>query len=350
MFKFEYIGNLHIHTLYSDGHLTTAEIAAKAAETGLNFICLNDHDYMLDDLHLNEEGFYNGYLAVLVGLEHGQSDHHYLAYDLPGLIPPDLAPQEKIDQVNQKGGFGFLAHPFEKGMPFIEKCKAFPWKNFAVNGFQGICIWNFSSCFKERIRTIFHALFFLSFKTQTLRGPSRETLAFWDELCQERKVAAIGGTDIHGSHLKWGFLNFRPLTYDYLLRTINVHIFLSKWMPIEFPEAKDLIYGALKAGRQFIANDGLAPAKGFRFDFISNDGSDLFMGEEGPFQYGDLVIEVPSMGEIRLIKDGILEKKWRGREAVFRVKEKGVYRIEVYKWLSLFGWRPWIFSNPIYLR
>jgi hypothetical protein len=350
MFKFEYIGNLHIHTLYSDGNFPISEIADKAAEAGLNFICLNDHDYMLDDLHLNEEGFYNGYLAVLVGFEHGRSDHHYLAYHLNNLIPRDLSPQEKIDQVNQGGGFGFLAHPFEKGMPFIEKSKAFPWKDLGVTDFQGICIWNFSSRFKERIHSIFHALFFLAFKTQTLKGPSRETLAFWDDLCQKRKVAAIGSADIHGSPLKWGLLNFRPLTYDYLLRTINVHIFLNKWMPIEFPEAKELIYSALKDGRLFVANDGLAPAKGFRFDFISNDGSDLFMGEEGEFQPGDLVIEAPSKAEIRLIKNGILEKKWRGREAVYRVKEKGVYRVEVYKWLSFFGWRPWIFSNPIYLR
>jgi hypothetical protein len=32
------------------------------------------------------------------------------------------------------------------------------------------------------------------------------------------------------------------------------------------------------------------------------------------------------------------------------VKEKGVYRVEVFRRLAFFGWRPWIFTNPIYLR
>jgi hypothetical protein len=110
------------------------------------------------------------------------------------------------------------------------------------------------------------------------------------------------------------------------------------------------VYGALKEGRLFIAHDNLCPSKGFRFDFISNDGSDLYMGEEGEFREGSFVIEIPSEGEIRLVKDGQVVKKWRGRDVMYEPKEKGVYRIEVYRRLFPFGWRAWIFSNPIYLR
>jgi len=74
------------------------------------------------------------------------------------------------------------------------------------------------------------------------------------------------------------------------------------------------------------------------------------MGEEARFKAGNLVIELPSNGDIRLFKDGVPEKKWQGMEAVHRVTEKGIYRVEVYKRIPFFGWRPWIFSNPIYLR
>jgi DNA-binding PadR family transcriptional regulator len=62
------------------------------------------------------------------------------------------------------------------------------------------------------------------------------------------------------------------------------------------------------------------------------------------------VVEIPAEGEVRLVKDGRVVKKWRGREVMYEPTEKGVYRIEVYRHLFPFGWRPWIFSNPIYLR
>jgi hypothetical protein len=219
-----------------------------------------------------------------------------------------------------------------------------------VTGYQGICLWNFSSRWKERIRTILHGFFFLAFKTQLLKGPSRETLSFWDQECRKRRMTVIGGSDAHGTDFKWGPLNLIPFTYEYLLNSITVHIFLKNRIPKVLDEAKEEVYGALKEGRLFIAHDNLCPSKGFRFDFISNDGSDLYMGEEGEFREGSFVIEIPSDGEIRLVKDGQVVKKWRGRDVMYEPKEKGVYRIEVYRRLFPFGWRPWIFSNPIYLR
>jgi hypothetical protein len=127
-------------------------------------------------------------------------------------------------------------------------------------------------------------------------------------------------------------------------------VLLNQKIGKDFKEAKTNIYDAIKEGRLFIANDHLYPAKGFRFYFVSKDGSDILMGEEDLFREGNLIMELPSNGVIRLIKDGVLIAQWQGREAVYQVKEKGVYRLEVYKPLFLFGQRPWIFSNPIYLR
>lgn len=350
MFDFEYVGNLHIHTRHSDGDNDTRSIVSVAAEAGLDFICLNDHDYMTEGLHLDEEGFHKK-VMVFVGLEIGRKDHHYLAYDLKKMLSGDnRSPQEVIDRVNQQGGFGFLAHPFEKGMPFVEKSRSYAWKDLSVTGFQGICIWNFASRWKERVKSPFHALVLLAFKHQLLKGPSRRTLNFWDKICRERQVSAIGGSDAHGNIFKWGFIRFRPLRYDFLLNTINVHVLLHKKIWKDFKAAKRAIYEALREGRLFIAHDGLCPARGFRFDFVGADGSDLVMGEAGMFQKGDMIIELPREGEIRLIRDGRLEKSWRAREVVYKVRERGVYRVEVYHRLFLFGWRPWIFSNPIYLR
>ena len=212
MFDFECVGNLHIHTVHSDGKGTVPEIAECAAKAGLDFIIIHDHSYMADALCLQEEAFY-GKVLVLVGAELGVRFHHYLAFDLKQRIAEhSLPPQEMIDEVQAQGGFGFLAHPFEKGMPFAEKSVAYTWKDLSVTGYQGICIWNFMSRWKERVRTILHGFFFLTFKTQLLKGPSRETLDFWDRQCRQRRMAIIGGSDAHGTDFNWGPLKLRPFT------------------------------------------------------------------------------------------------------------------------------------------
>jgi len=350
LFKFEYVGNLHIHTMHSDGGRHVPEIVGSAQRAGLDFIIINDHDFMVDSFHVDEEDFYGRVLA-LVGMEIGERFHHYLAFDIKEIIRAgDKSPQEVIDAVNGQGGFGFLAHPFEKGMPFVSKSVAYRWSDLSVTGFTGICIWNFASRWKERVRTLLHGIYCLLFKHQSLKGPSRETLAFWDAQCRKKRTVAIGGSDAHGTHFEWGLFKFRPLSYDDFFKSINIHIFLNNWLPLDFQKAKEAVYGAIREGRLFIAHDGICPAKGFRFDFTGDDGSDLVMGEEDLYHPGSLVVELPSEGEIRLLRDGEPILTGQSREAVYRVREKGVYRVEVYKRVFPFGRRPWIFSNPIYLR
>ncbi|MBN2061537.1 MAG: PHP domain-containing protein [Deltaproteobacteria bacterium] len=350
MFDFEYTGNLHIHSRHSDGGMSTREIAELASLAGLDFICINDHEYMRDSFDLGEEGFY-GNLLVLTGLEIGKRFHHYLAYGIEEMVNSEgIGPQEVIDRVNEKGGFGFLAHPFEKGMPYREKSVAYTWNDLSVKGFTGLSIWNFSSRWKERVKTIFHGIFFLAFKSQMLKGPSRETISFWDGLNRTRRVVAIGTSDAHGAEFRIGPIRFIPLTYDFLFNTINVHVLIRRKIHGDFSTAKTDIYDALKEGRLFIAHDSLCASKGFRFFFLSDDGSDLVMGEEGKFHTGSIIVELPESGETRIYKDGIVAGRWRSSEVVYPVKEKGVYRVEVYRHLPVFGWRPWIFTNPIYLR
>jgi hypothetical protein len=353
MFNYEYVGNIHVHSSHSDGRGSYTEIAEKAARNGIDFICFNDHGHMHDKFSIDDEGLYgSGPFALLIGAELGRDSHHYLAYNINNIPDSEHAsPQEVIDRVKDQGGFGFMAHPFEKGMPFMEKSVAYRWSDLSVTGFTGIEIWNFSSRWKERVKTILHGLFHLCFKVQALRGPSRETLNYWDQLCQKRRVVAVGGSDAHGTVYKLWFIRATFLSYGFLLNSINIHIFLKKRFHKDINTAKVDIYEAMKEGRLFIANDRLAPSRGFKYCFLSDDGSDLLMGEEDKFRSkGNLLIELPSKGEIRVIRNGETVYKKRGMEAVYRVKEKGVYRVEVYRYVSVFGWRPWIFTNPVYLR
>ena len=347
----EYQGNLHIHSSYSDGTGSVLEIAESARRAGLDFIILNDHDYMTESLHLEDEGYYRD-LLVLMGLEIGLRSNHYLAYGLDHMVKgSSLNPQEVIDLVNAEGGIGFLAHPFEKGMPFMEKSVAYTWDDLEVTGYNGICIWNFSSRWKERVRTVFHGLFFLLFKYQTLRPPSRRTLSFWDRSCLNRRVVGIGGSDAHGWALKKGRISFTPLSYYDALSSINVHILLKSELPRgDINRAKAAIYEALKQGSLFIANERLAPASGFRFYYELDQGGRLEMGEEIQFQKGELFVRAPCECEIRLIRNGVIQDIRSGNSTSYRVDKAGVYRVETYRRLFFFGLRPWIFSNPIYLR
>jgi hypothetical protein len=347
---FEYVGNLHIHTIHSDGGRSTKEIAAVARTVGLDFIALNDHSY-LAELHLEEEGYYKGIL-VLVGSEIGTRFHHYLAYDIKNQVDDEgRSPQEVIDAVSRQGGFGFLAHPFEKGMHFLEKGVAYTWNDWSVKGYTGICVWNFSSRWKENVRSLWHGVFHLILKTYTLRGPSQKTLATWDRVCSKRRVVAIGGSDAHGSRMKMGFLKLTPLSYRYLLRTICTHVLTTAPLTGDLRRDKGIIYNSLREGKCFIAHDGLCPAKGFRFSFKGGTGKQrLFMGQEGRFSPGILKVRLPQHGLIRVIKDGSLLKGAHGSGLSIKIDEGGVYRVEVSRKTRLFGWRPWIFSNPIYLR
>ncbi|MEW6664313.1 MAG: CehA/McbA family metallohydrolase [Thermodesulfobacteriota bacterium] len=350
MSDFEYVGNLHVHSLHSDGAATVEAIAQAAARAGLDFVGVNDHSHICQSLHLEEEGFRRGVL-VLIGSEVGKRYHHYLAYDLKECVREnDAKPQEVIDRVNEQGGFGFLAHPFEKGMPFLERSLAYTWNDLSVKGYTGICIWNFSSRWKERVKTAIHGLYCVAFKAETLKGPSRETLSLWDTLCRSRKVVAVGGSDAHGSSLRWGPLRLRPLTYGCLLNTINVHVLLRRVLSGDLQQAKQEIYGAMREGRLFVAHDGLRSARGFRFSYVSGDVN-LVTGEEAPFPGdGEIRVHLPNAGEIRLMRDGMLLRSWRAKDVSYRVEEKGVYRVEAYLKVPFFGWRPWIFSNPVYLR
>ena len=347
---FEYTGNVHIHTRYSDGEKAVPEIARHAASANLDFIIINDHDYMAKTLHVEDEGHYGGVL-VLMGLELGRRFHHYLAFGLSEMVRgKGLRPQSVIDRVNDKGGFGFLAHPFEKGMRLRENNIAYTWNDLSVTGYTGICIWNFSSRWKERVRTLLHGLFFLLFKSWTLKGPSRKTLLFWDRVCAERRVVAIGGSDAHGSLFRWGPFSLTPLSYRDGLSSINIHPLLDHPLANNSIDAGKQIYGAMKDGRLHIAHDRLASSRGFRFFYACKGGPTLEMGEERAFQSGTLFVKTPYKGEIRLLRNGVLVARRTDASFSFDVETPGVYRIEVYLRVPFFGIRPWIFSNPVYLR
>lgn len=174
---FTYAGNIHIHSSYSDGSGSIEEIAKAAAKAGLDYIVITDHETMLGR---REEGRY-GKVVVLVGVELNRRANHYLALNLDRVVAGDEEdPQQMIDQVARRGGFGFLAHPFERGSPFIGRGAAFPWDRWPVFRFQGIELWNYSSQWRGSCQSLPRALFHYFFNRNApfRQGPPPTPFAY----------------------------------------------------------------------------------------------------------------------------------------------------------------------------
>jgi len=163
-------------------------------------------------------------------------------------------------------------------------------------------------------------------------------------------VVAIGGSDAHGALFRLGPFRFTPLSYRDGLSSINIHVLLNSPLAKDAIEAGKQVYDAMKEGQLHLAHDRLASSRGFRFSCVLKGGPTLEMGEESPFRPGTLFVETPKKGEIRLIKNGRFVTRWIGTRFSHTIEKPGVYRIEVHRRAPFFGLRPWIFSNPIYLR
>jgi hypothetical protein len=112
------------------------------------------------------------------------------------------------------------------------------------------------------------------------------------------------------------------------------------------------IRNALKTGHAFVAHDWMCDASGFRFEAQAADGAGVaIMGDEVKLVAGlKVTAKLPVAAYVRLLRHGEeVAKLESGAEFSFAVKEAGAYRLEA--WLRLDNeMRPWIFSNPIYVR
>ncbi len=350
---YTYPGNIHVHSTYSDGTGTVPQIAEAAREAGLKYVIITDHQ---DLQALREEGFY-GEVLVIAGTELHREANHYLALDIEQNVEEDtFNPQLAIDNVNQKGGFGFLAHPFEKGSPFITNGSAFPWNNLEVDGYTGIEIWNYSSRWKSLSQSRLKMLYWYFFQRDAplYGGPSVESLQLWDKKTRERPVVAIGGSDAHAIPFKIFCFNTVIFPYRYLFETVNTYVMLNRsWDEDENAgEMKRRVLDALKEGRCYISLDTVHPGKGFYYGAF-NQEEEVPMGSELRYDGSTyLRIEVPGgEGIVRIVKDGETVHTRREKKLFFRVLQPGVYRVEVYR-RRKFRRKPlpWIYSNPVYVR
>jgi PHP domain len=344
----EYVGAIHMHSVFSDGSGEVPQIAKFADEVRLDYIILTDHN----TIRALDEGYekWYGNTLCLVGCELNDKENknHYLAFGIDKTYSTRISAKEYVKKVREDGGIGFLAHPHEK-REHMKEHPPYPWTEWDTEDFNGLEIWNHMSEWMENLTEDNKYQAFLH-PLRTIQAPQKETLRIWDELNLKRKVVGIGGVDAHAHKYNLlGFLEVEIFPYKVLFKSIRTHILLDKELEKvndeeSIRDSKKFIYAALADGKCFFANDYHADSKGFRF-YAETDGKIFQMGDYIESISNKIVLKVllpVQEGEIRLIRNSEQIGESTDKSAEFAVNNKGAYRVEVY-----IHNKAWIFSNHI---
>ncbi len=349
---YDYTGVIHVHSAYSfDGRVPVEDIVRAADDSGLDFIMLTDH-FTLGAKNNGKEGWH-GDVLLIVGQEISPRFNHYLAFGIDEEVVVDendttCRPQDYIDRVNQLGGIGFIAHPDHEGTEMFH-VKQFPWKDWSVSGYTGMGVWDFMSDWQSTLRSIPRALAGYFFPAHVLRGPREITLKRWDTFNTTHRVVGIGELDNHDTpYTIWG-ITISVFPFRRALRFVRTHLLLEEPLHGEIEGDIGTLLKALQRGRAYIAMEYFRDAQGFALS-ISDGDREATMGDEFSWT-GNAVLRVTVLGKgkIRIIRDGEPCAETVGTEMTYTISQRGIYRAEVYT--RIWGrYRPWIFSNPVYVK
>lgn len=131
-------GAMHLHSTYSDGEFSLAELRELFMAAGCRFACVTDHAESFDDAKLEAyrhecEELSDDQFCFVAGLEYGCDERlHVLGYGLTTPID-STEPQEVIGRIRAAGGICVIAHPQNRFFGRIEQFEALP---------HGIEVWN----------------------------------------------------------------------------------------------------------------------------------------------------------------------------------------------------------------
>ena len=337
---------VHLHSTYSDGTGTVRQIARAGRRAGVDVVLLTDHD-TLEAKRRGEEGWY-GDVLLLVGEEVSpRRQNHYLAFGIDEPIDHRGLDADGICRaVAEAGGVGFAAHPWSQGSRRFRRVgDGMPFDGLDSEALHGVELWSFVTDTAEAADSIAQVLLFIAAPLRALERPPERNVEAWDELCRRRRVVALGGLDAHQVGKRIGpVVPLRLMAYRRSFRFIRTHVLCEETLSRDLEHDREQVYGALRAGRCYIAVDAIAPARGFRFE-----ADDLAMGAEARAGRRTLRVRTPLPARLRLFRNG---EEIAGAEGTLldrEVEDPGVYRVEALR-RAKGRERTWILSNPVYLR
>ena len=156
-------GDLHSHTVHSDGALTVDELACLAAASGLDFLAVTDHNTVSHHPALAAAGRRAGVL-LLPGQEVTRDTGHANAFGDIGWIDFRRPADDWLTETERRGGLLSVNHPL-----------------------AGDCAWRHPMARRPRFAEIWH----WTWLDRRWGGP----LAWW--LAWDPAVLPLGGSDFH---------------------------------------------------------------------------------------------------------------------------------------------------------
>ncbi|UCD63754.1 MAG: PHP domain-containing protein [Candidatus Zixiibacteriota bacterium] len=335
-----YTGAVHIHTTESDGTKSLEEVVELGRQVGLEFMMFADH-MTLSNREQGKEGFYDNILVV-IGYEHNDLDdsHHYLLFESPHVYPSNMSAAEYVAAGASDGALGILAHPDEIRTALKEH-PAYPWKDWSVEGFTGIELWNQMSEWMEKL-TRYNKLAMSFAPRRSMTAPTERILRKWDELNMTRKVVGLAGADAHAFPVKVGPMTVEIFPYKVHFRCLRSHILLPEKMSDDFKIASRQLYDAIRDCRLFFSNSRWGAAN--RFQFYARSGSEMALcgGSLSSPDGARLYVKLPARASIKLVHNGKSIIETFSDSLEFGDLQTGIYRVEAWK-----KRRGWIFSNHI---
>ncbi len=336
----EYVGVLHVHTTFSDGSDSPRQTIAAAAEAGLDFLVVSDHDSDGFRRH-GFTGWQDKVLCISAPEIGAKGNPHFTTFgveDIASLADKESA--EALSLAARAGGCNIIAHPHSARIAFYKRVPV-DWKHWDTQDFCGIELWSYLHDVCDR--TVPWAAPLLLWAPNTLiRGPRAETLQLWDRLLQQRPVAAVGALDNHAHRTRLGTI----VPHRKAFRALRTHV-ICQQLPQDASEAELLLTRAICAGNSWLAMDLWADSCGFMFNATSGDGSVTGMGESRCFS-GDMTLHIrsPRPADLAIVHSGSLLEFRRGSDGFdLPLRQPGVYRAEAH-----LGRRAWVLTNPIYLN
>jgi hypothetical protein len=346
----DYTGVIHVHSsLGGHSNGTFSELIAAAKANNLDFIIMTEHPQAeFDTSAMTLNGVHAGLLFVN-GNEVATSDGDRLL-----LIPGSTNANENhtttefVAQQHANHGLAFVAYPGES-------------QTWQANSVDGVEVYNLFTNAKRlnRIVTFFDGLWsyrsYADLMFANFFARPNDDLRRWDDAINSSKVklVAIAGNDAH-SNVGFGLndatgkqvIGMKLDPYERSFRTVRTHVLIKR----ETPLTRESLLAAISLGHCYVSFDIFGDASGFEFRGVE---SGKIMGDEASLAANPkLTVKSPLPARFVLLKDGNLSAQGSGLTAEFPINTPGIYRIEAYldSLPPPATGKPWILSNPIYVR